>query len=259
MTTERMIMYTGGTQHAMQFMEKYKKLGYLVDIYSDEWANAQDPDEYSGPTPDDLKKYDKEHGTAYRGHLLCLYIDVYNQELITDLRNLYKPFDDYCNIDTGSWRALNLPDMMLINLNTQEILCVGLGYKNNAFNFELGKFMEARNENSNASADKKCSEAFYALDFDRVAQKTIREMTQLGQNFYEYDNLSGNSDVAVTLNEDDGLYYFDDFDEEGMTEEEVNSLRNEYENYNEWIEDNISTLRNFYPKIQDYELNTGAY
>ncbi len=252
-------MYIGGTSEAIKFIEKYKKTGYLVDIYSDEWVNAQDPDEYSGPSSEDLKNWDEEHGTQYRGHLLCLYVDVYNQELITDLRHLYKPFDDYCNIDTGGWRSINLPDMMLINLNTQEILCVGLGYKNNAFNFELSKYMQSRTESNVRDRDTSCSEAFYELDFARVARITVREMTQLGENYYEYDNLRGNADVAVTLNKKDGLYYFDEFDDEGMTEEEVNSLRNDYENYDEWIDDNVGTLKAYYPQIDRYELNTGAY
>lgn len=250
-------MYTGGTPEAIQFIKKYKNAGYLVDIYSDEWVNAQDPDEYHGPSPEDLQFWDKEHGTQYRGHLLCLYLG--SDELITDLRRLFKPFDDYCNIDTGGWRSINLPDMMLINLNTQEILCVGLGYKNNAFNFELSKYMLSRSESNVRDRDTSCSEAFYSLDFGRIVQITVREMTQLGENYFEYDNLKGNADVAVTLNEEDELYYLDDFDEEGMTEEEVASLRNDYENYDEWIDDNVETLKAYYPLIDKYELNTGAY
>lgn len=248
-------MYTGGTPEAIQFIEKYKKQGYLVDIYSDEWVNAQDPDEYYGPSPENLQFWDKEHGTQYRGHLLCLYLGC--DELISDLRRLFKPFDDYCNIDTGGWRSINLPDMMLINLNTEEILCVGLGYKNNAFNFELSKYMKFRT--ASAPQDMSCSDAFYELDFGRVARRTISTMKLLGQNYYEYDNLKGNADVAVSLNEEDDLYYFDYFDEEGMTEEEVKSLRNDYENYSEWIDDCIKDLRKFFPKIEDHELNTGAY
>jgi len=250
-------MYTGGTPEAIQFIEKYMKAGYLVNIYSDEWVNSKDPDEYYGPSPEDLQRWDKEHGTEYRGHLLCLYLG--SDELITDLRRLLKPFDDYCNIDTGGWRSINLPDMMLINLKTQEILCIGLGYKNNAFNFELSKYMQSHSESSVRDRDTTCSEAFYEFDYAKVARITVREMTQLGENYYEYDNLRGNADVAVTLNKKDGLYYFDDFDDEGMTEEEVNSLRNDYENYDEWIDDNLRTLRAYYPKIDSHELNTGAY
>lgn len=253
-------MYTGGTKEGIAFIEKYKKLGYLVDIYSDEWVMSQDPDEYFGPSSEDLKKFDTQHGKAYRGHLLCLYLGSMDSELISDLRQLYKPFDDYCSIETNSWRALNLPDMLLINLRTQEILCVGLGYKNNVFSFELSKYMMARSDTSKRQIDTNCSEKFFELDFSNVARTTIREMTQLGRNYFEYDHLKGNSEVFVTLNKNDGLFYFDDFDgEDGMTEEEVNDLREEYANYIEWIEDNISDLRPFFPKIEDSELNTGAY
>ena len=42
MTTERMIMYTGGTREAIQFIEKYKKTGHVVDFYSDEYIEHRD-------------------------------------------------------------------------------------------------------------------------------------------------------------------------------------------------------------------------
>ncbi len=56
-------MYTGGTSEAIQFIEKYKKTGYLVDFYSDEHIKTLDEDSAS-ITFDDLKDFDLKHGAA---------------------------------------------------------------------------------------------------------------------------------------------------------------------------------------------------
>ncbi len=83
--------YTGGTKEGLQFIEKYKKLGYVVDIYSDEWVNAQDPDEYYAITSEDLIRFDKEFGSEYRGHLLAVYLGDSNPELHQELRRILNP------------------------------------------------------------------------------------------------------------------------------------------------------------------------
>ena len=253
--------YTGGTKQGLSFIKKYKKLGYIVDIYSDEWVNAQDPDEYYGVTPEDLMGFDKEFGDEYRGHLLAVYLGNSNPELRKDLRRILKPFDDYSNIEPTGWRVLSIPGLLLINLKTQEILCVGLGYKNRIYSFELGKYMHAHKNRLQITDAVNCSEGFYALDHYNVAKNALKMMEQLGGNYYEYDNLPGNADVIVSLNEDSNLYYFDDYEtDEGMTAEEVDELRSDYERYSEWIDDCIDELRKFFPKIgESWELNSGAY
>lgn len=253
--------YTGGTKQGKQFIEKYKKLGYIVDIYSDEWVNAQDPDEYYAITPEDLDRFDKEFGSEYRGHLLAVYLGDANPELRQDLRQIYKPFDDYCNIKPSGWRMLSIPGLLFINLKTQEILCIGLGYKNRIYSFELGKYMHAHKNGLQITDAVNCGEDFYALDHHNVAKNALKTMEQLGGNYYEYDNLPGNADVIVSLNEDDNLYYFDDYDtDEGMTAEQVDELVADYERYSEWIDDCIGDLKAYFPKIEErWELNSGAY
>jgi len=253
--------YTGGTKQALSFIEKYKKLGYIVDIYSDQWVNAQDPDEYYAITPEDLIRFDKDFGKEYRGHLLAVYLGDANPELRQELRKILKPFDEYCNIKPSSWRILSIPALLFINLKTQEILCIGLGYKNRIYSFELGKYMHAHKNGLQITDAVKCSEDFYALDHHNVAKGALKTMEQLGDNYYEYDNLPGNADVIVSLNEDDGLYYFDDYDtDEGMTAEEVDELVADYARYSEWIDDCIDDLKAYFPKIDErWELNSGAY
>ena len=149
---------------------------------------------------------------------------------------------------------------LAVNLKTLEILCIGLGYKNQIYSFELSKYMHAHKNGLQITDAVKCSENFYALDHHNIAKLALKTMEQLGINYYEYDNLQGTADVFVSLNEDDGLYYFDDYDtDEGMTSEEVDELRLDYEKYSEWIEDCANDLRAYFPKLETWELNSGAY
>jgi hypothetical protein len=252
--------YIGGTNQALNFIAKYKKLGYVVDIYSDEWVGAQDPDEYFAITPEDLTKFDQEFGKKYRGHLLAVYLGDSNPELLQELRSIYKPFDDYCSIEPKGWAILNIPKLLFINLKTQEILCIGLGYKNRIYSFELSKYMNAYKNEMLDTVDLNCSEAFYELDHNNVVKNVLKTMDQLGDFYYQYDNLQGNADVLVTLNEGDGLYYFVDFDcDEGMTAEEVEELVAEYARYSEWIDDCEDDLKAYFPKLESWELNSGLY
>ncbi len=261
-------MYRGGTSEAIQFIEKYKKTGYLVDFYSDEHIKTLDEDSAS-ITFDDLKDFDLKHGTAYRGHMLAIYLGDENRELLEELSRLYLPFQRLFNLEGAFGGWTHKPDLLLVNLVTQEVLCVGLGRKNRSFKFELHRFLHSHTTNDsenkglrdfdrNTSTD--CSEKFFELDHHRIAERTISATEELGEHYFQYHSLPGNADVMVTLSEDDGLFYLDDFeDEEGMTEEEVKELEENYANYREWIDDCIRVLREIFPKIEDWDLNTGDY
>ena len=242
----------------MEFLEKYKNLGYVVDIYSDEWVDAQNPDEYYAISREDLNRLDLEKGVEYRGHLIAVYLGDKNPELFQDLQHIYKPFDDYCNIETSGMMALIYPSLLLINLQTLEILCVGLGYKNQIFSFELSRYIQSRVNSLGANFSVGCSAGFTRLDHKNVIQNVLKTTKHLGEFYYEYHSLKGNSDVIVTLR-DNGLYYFDDYDEDGMTIEELNELKNDYEKYSEWIDDCVSELKSYFPKINIWDLNSGAY
>lgn len=263
MTNQReMSMYTGGTSEAIKFIEKYKKTGHVVDFYSDEYIGSFDQDDTPTITLEALKDYDSEHGTLYRGHMLTIFVGNEDGEMLDELSQIYQPFEQILNLrsEFGSWT--HKPDFFIVNLNIKEILCVGLGRKNRMFQFELHKYLRSKKEQvSGEEFDTDCSEGFFAHDHYGIAKKTIHEAKSLGESYYSLDSLAGNSDVSVTLNEEDGLYYFDDYDEEGMTEEEVNDLRNDYERYREWVLDSAEVLAEFFPPINNYEweLNTGDY
>lgn len=268
MTNESANMYSGGTPEAIKFIKKYKKSGYVVDFYSDEHIKTLDED-YTSITTDDLENFDKKHGTSYQGHMLAIYLGDENRELLNDLSNIYLPFQRLFNLEGAYFGTPHKPDLLLLNLATQEVLCVGLGRKNRSFSFELHQYLKFRTTNDStnkglrdfdANTTDECSEKFFELDYHRIAERTISATEELGEHYFEYHNLPGNADVMVTLNEEDGLFYLDDFeDEEGMSEEEVKELEENYANYREWIDDCIRVLREIFPKIEDWDLNTGDY
>lgn len=82
--------YLGGTELANKFISKYSSKGMLLDIYSDEWVlnnkNIQ------GMNLEDFKKYDKEYGSEYRGHLLLVLCDRYNEEFTEELIDVFPQY-----------------------------------------------------------------------------------------------------------------------------------------------------------------------
>jgi hypothetical protein len=249
-------MYTNGSESANKFIEKYKKLGYLVDIYSKEYIASKESDDFP-KTVEDLMQLEKSFGSKHQGHLLTIYLGDENQELLKDMADLYEPFNICLNSEGryGGWS--HKPDFVFINLNTKEILCIGLGRKNRIFHFELHKYISSLN--SQDKIDLNVSDEFAQLDYWSIVKNTLKEVEILGSNFFEHCNLRGNADVYVEINNDDGLYYFEGEDEDGLTEEEVEELRAEYEKYDEWIDDSIRELREFFPMIEDWELSTGDF
>jgi hypothetical protein len=190
MTTERMIMYIGGTQEAIQFIEKYKKTGHVVDFYSDEYVEHRNKNNCAINLKL-LKTLDQEHGTTYRNHLLVVYIGDQDREMLAELSSLYAPIHRYFNIDHG---GLIKPDFLLLNLATKEILCVGIGRRNQEFHFELHNYLLKNttldapnkiNHFSKPEISEECSEVFYELDHWNLSRKLINEMKRLGTAYYE--------------------------------------------------------------------------
>lgn len=261
--------YIGGTEKANALIEKYKKLNYVVDFYSDEYQSTVNDDAYEDLHCDAFLQYDKKYGAEYRGHMLMIYVGDENKELILELSELYDPLKKIFKLQTqfGDWT--HKPDILIINLATKEILCAGLGRKNRLFSYELHKYLgiKTTNDISNRSDEKnsegnlnQCSDNFYRLDYANAAKRITRLLEELGSHYFSHDSLPANSDVMVKLNSKDGLYYLvDDSDHEGMTLEEVKELKQNYEDYGECIRDCRIDLRWYFPKIEDWDMNTGDY
>jgi hypothetical protein len=258
-------MYIGGTKNAVEFIEKYKKSSRVIDFYSDEHLKSisQKNSLYSKDT---LKNLDKKFGKKYRSHLLGIYIGDENHEIMNELGTIYAPFRKLFSLsDKFGWPLIK-PDFLFINLVTQEILCVGLGRKNQIFYYELHKQIinnDAENDpNENIFTCKiistECSKEFYELDHLQIIKMIIKNLETLGEYFFKWDILPGNSDVMVEKRSD-GLYYLENDDHEGLTKSEVSELEADYQRYDKVIIRCITNLKNIFPQIERYDLNTGAY
>jgi hypothetical protein len=197
------IMYTGGTPEAINFLEKYKRLGYVVDVYSDEYIKSLGAK--AAFTSKDLKRYDELHGTKYRGHLLLIYVGDQESEVCEELRLLYEPIDRYFKITGLDGHWLIGPDLFIVNLNTQEILCVGLGRKYD-FSFELNAYLTASTLPENPlqqvfhreGFSSECSNEFFALDHAGVIRKILSEFESLADAYF-YDRKRDRNDALRAL------------------------------------------------------------
>ena len=123
MTTEsEMSMYVGGSAEAIAFLKKYKKSGHVVDFYSDEYIKNFAPEE-SAITLEELKLYDLDHGTAYRGHMIAIYIGDQDPLMLQELSQIYLPLKRILTLKSYYETWAYKPSLLLINLATREILC----------------------------------------------------------------------------------------------------------------------------------------
>lgn len=196
-------MYAGGTPEAINFIEKYKRLGYVVDVYSDEYVKSRGSK--AAFTAKDLKRFDELHGPKYRGHLLLIYIGDEDSGVCEDLRLLFEPIDRYFKLTGLDGHSLTAPDMLIVNLNTQEILCVGLGRKYH-FSFELTAYLTATTLPENPlqqifhreGLSSECSSEFFSLDHARVVKTIISQFEWLADAYF-YDKKRDRNDALHTL------------------------------------------------------------
>ena len=180
-------MHSNGTPEAISFIKKYKKTGYIVDFYSDDYISSRE----SNRRPISktyLKSLDAEFGTDYRGHLLIFYIRAFTMEMNQELSRIYEPINHYLSLDAIA------PSFLVVNLVTQEILCVGIGRKNQEFHFELHNYLRKHTTKEEPNVVQHfslpeisvhCSEEFFELDYFDVSKKIIKEMDSLGNAYYD--------------------------------------------------------------------------
>jgi hypothetical protein len=177
-------------------------------------------------------------------------------ELLRDLQNLYPPFRQLFEI------SHHLPDLLFINLMTKEILCSGLGRRNNSFSFELHKYLESKSSNLDGNhsleLDTDPSDDFFKLDHNDIVSSTLDCLEEFGTAYYQLLCLQGIEDMDPVRSKKDGLYYYDNSDE-GLTKSEVTELKSEYKRLRRNIDTEFSCIRSYFPKSVYYELNTGNF
>lgn len=264
--------YTGGTKAVKDFIQKYTERGLLVDVYSRNWLKAHE--EFPYVSIDELDDYQEQSGGGCEGHLLVLFTGRDTTELETDLLKIHKPFGKVF----GEHIRLHKPDLLFINLATKQILCMGLGRKNQFFCYQLKEDVSQlrdtallnsllgwyRTSMTNPSADDLETQSFISnfvkFDYANIVANLTVALEDFGEQASIWDHLPLNDDEIENIldkgPEANGLYLVDD---EEMTEGEVKNIHNELVESNARSREHLDTFEDFFGEIYWEDLSTGDY
>ena len=271
---------TGGTKTAIALFEKLQQEGDLVDVYSKSFFDRQpsfkdDPyapfsqegyeyvlDEYENNVDSDQKPV---------GHLLLIHVDDYKKETRKELVDLYKPLGTL--IDVGKHN----PDFLIVNLFTNQVLCVGLGRKNRLFVIDV---VSGANVNAfgllgsihpgglMTGEDHGYMDRFTQHDVYESVSDLIHALYTLGVAMYNYDGMMANQEqIEHTLDSgpnENGVYQLKNWeneilDEEDYSKEQIVELLEEINGYQAEEDDSMKMINLFFPQCERGELNTGDY
>lgn len=262
--------YIGGTPEVQNFIKKYKASGHLIDPYSDEWisqaANRTENNEINYESdPDTYASFDEEYGMDYRNHLLIIYVDIYNKELIEDLKKIYQPLK-YIFEGQGSSFGAHKPDFLFINLATKQILCAGLGTKNKLIQFDAARYAAGKHvpqidvlqDGTGSNFDSKYVAKFTALDHDEIISKLIYSLKILGDYLLEWDHLNFYPEIVSAEPNDEGFYVFED-DREPVDQAGLDALIDASEICGTYMSESIEAIQVFFPKAEVADLNPEDY
>jgi hypothetical protein len=271
---------TGGTKTAIALLEKLQQEGDLVDVYSKSFFDRQPSANDSASveyTKEDFEyllgqfENNIENDLKPIGHLLFVHIDAYKVDLRKDLINVYKPLGKLMDVGKHD------PDFLIINLFTQQVLCVGLGRKNRLFVIDA-----ATDETVNAfgllsglhagglTVDKDFGymDLFTQHDVYECTSDLIHAVHKLGVALFRYDSIEANEEyIEHTLDSgpnESGIYKLKNWENEILDEEEYSrdqivELLKESKGYQAEIDDALRVINLFFPQCERGELNTGDY
>jgi hypothetical protein len=253
-----------GSPKAMSLFERLKKDGDLVDIYSEDFFGrqptiAEDPDtpflkgfleeiEYLENAPEEEKKP--------KNHLIFIFLDDYKKGIKEEFIEIYPPLKKILS----GWHA---PDFLILNLYTQQMLCVGFGRKNGLFIIDAKTAKSINYFGSASNEDYDYISKFTDHDVSEAVNDFLTALHELSYLMYEYDNLRGNVETVSTAIDsgpsEDGFYYIEDEDDVGYTESEIKELLNDYNELQAGEDKAMKMIKVFFPQCQRGELNTGDY
>jgi hypothetical protein len=255
---------TKGTPLAMDLFAELKKSGDLVDVYAEDFFERQpsyDQDPSAPFTKEGIEgvnelESDSDEDAKPKNHLIFIFIDEYKKDILIKLKTVYPPLQKF--FEKG-----HLPDFLLLNLYTKQMLCVGFGRKNRLF------ILDAKTGNSvNAfdlvgiGDDSEYMDKFIENDVYEATSDLLRALNNLSLTMYEYDHLPGHEEsVMWSLDEEntrDGLHYIEG-DDEGYTADEINEFLEKYEEYQAYEDKAMKMINVFFPQCERGELNTGDY
>lgn len=258
--------YTDGTHAAQGCIKQLTELGALVDVYSKQWLEAHPNFPYC--SADDLAEYQATSSNACEGHLLIISASLDESVVAEQLMTAYPGFESVL----GKNAPFHKPDLIFINLATQQILCVGLGRKNRIFGYAIGeKAVEIDDDNvQDVTSTDQIDDAgtptlqfirkFVQHDYAGIVTRLIDSLYEFGVSARAWDHLPLNPELIEEVLEqgpdEEGLF---DIDDEMMTLEEARSVIAEFEQADEYGRENLSTIQDLFPDLTWGDLNTQDY
>lgn len=258
--------YTGGTVAAQKCIAQLTALGALVDVYSHNWV-ATHPD-FTYFTAEEFIEYQQRSKGTCEGHLLVISTSL-DMEVVSSLLSATHPgFKAYF----GDQSPYHKPDLVFINLATQQILCVGLGRKNYFFGFSIGtdhvsirdgnvkESMRPFREPNSKDTTIVFMREFIKYDYANVVINLVDALYEFGTCARNWDHLPLTPDQIEEIidqgPDDEGMY---DIDDRIMSLEEARAVIVEFEETDDWGRENLSTLQEFFPDLGWGDLNTQDY
>ncbi len=258
--------YLGGTIAAKNCITQLTALGALVDIYSNNWL-AKKPD-FTYFSEEDLVAYHHQSKGACEGHLLVVSTSLDLEATTRLLTAAHTGFAAYF----GGQAPHHKPDLIFINLATQQIFCVGLGRKNYFFGYAIGKDQVAISDGNVKKIVRPLLDPnskdptlvfmreFIKYDYANVVLDLVDALFEFGTCARNWDHLPLTSDQIDEIIDqgpnDEDMY---DIDDQMMTLEEARAVIAEFEETDDWGRENLSTLQEFFPDLTWGDLNTQDY
>jgi hypothetical protein len=254
---------TSGTEYAEALLERFKREGLLMDVYSEQFFNRLPPYKDNpnamffreGLASIEEFEIDSEASCKPKNHLLFLYADETQQELVTELLNIYPPL--LKTFGEGHW-----PDFLIVNLYTQQILCLGFGRKNRLFAIDAMSNQSVNVFGLNSSGSTDYINKFTEHDCFECISDFIHALDDLSDAMFEKDMLPSNSfevEYAFEAGENERGFYCLDDDSEEISKDDLISLRDSYIAVKNREDAAMSIVKLFFPDVKDWELNTGDY
>ena len=260
--------YEGGTPNAQSCIEQLKQLDALVDVYSNEWL-AANPDYYDF-YPEDLVEYQHKSKGTCTGHLLIISTSLHRDQVAQLLPAAYAPFSDIFQRN-----GHHKPDLVFMNLATQQVLCAGLGRKNYFSGVAVGDDQVRLSDgdidlivrdwntteiSAQKIANKRFMQEFCKYDYARVIPSLLESLYEFGCNARGWDHLPLNpeliQDIIDAGPDADGMFQVDD---DLMSLDEINVVMEDFAHYEDMCSEHLHTLQTYFPDLTWSDLTTQDY
>jgi hypothetical protein len=232
------------SEESQKVIKKHIDAGYIIDPYSKYWVQAHERVELindqcetviSEESFDDLED---EYGSDYQNHLLIVYVESHNEELITDLSNLDPSMRYIFEEKEGT---MHWPNFLFMNHQLGKVFAVGIGRKYRLFGYDVEEYAAGEESSITSSELYQISgtngeylEKFKELDYWSLIPNIVENLELFANSMDDWNDL------------------FPDHDEEEPYTDEMNEC-------NENLDLSIAALSVYFPQVDAGDLNSQDY